>query len=101
MIIYNVTVSLVDQSIHQDWLKWMKEIHIPEVMDTGYFLDNKICRLLVEDEITYAIQYTCKDMETLNAYQEKYAPQLQEEHNKRYRGKFGAFRTLLEIVHQH
>ena len=47
MIIYNVTVSLVDQSIHQDWLKWMKEIHIPEVMDTGFFLDNKICRLLV------------------------------------------------------
>ena len=70
MIIYNVTVSLVDQSIHQDWLKWMKEIHIPEVMDTGYFLDNKICRLLVEDEITYAIQYTCKDMDTLNEYQE-------------------------------
>ena len=63
MILYNVTVSLVDQSIHQDWLKWMKEIHIPEVMDTGYFLDNKICRLLVEDEITYAIQYACKDME--------------------------------------
>ena len=43
----------------------MKKTHIPEVMDTGYFLDNKICRLLVEDEITYAIQYFCKNMDTL------------------------------------
>ena len=50
MIIYNVTVSLVDQNIHQDWLKWMKEIHIPEVMDT-VFLDNKICRLLVKTKL--------------------------------------------------
>ena len=37
MIIYNITVSIIDQNIHQNWLKWMKEIHIPEVMDTGFF----------------------------------------------------------------
>ena len=46
MIIYNVTVS-IDQSIHEDWLQWMKEIHIPEVMETGFFLENKVCRLMV------------------------------------------------------
>lgn len=100
MIIYNVTVS-IDESIHQDWLKWMKEIHIPEVMETGFFLENKVCRLMVDDEITYAIQYTCENIDKLNEYQEKYAPKLQEKHTNRYRGKFGAFRTLLEIVHQH
>ena len=100
MIIYNVTVS-IDQSIHEDWLQWMKEIHIPEVMETGFFLENKVCRLMVDDEITYAIQYTCENIDKLNEYQEKHAPKLQEKHTNRYRGKFGAFRTLLEIVHQH
>ena len=100
MIIYNVTVS-IDQSIHEDWLQWMKDIHIPEVMETGFFLENKICRLMVDDEITYAIQYTCENMDKLNKYQEKYAPKIQEKHTSRYKGKFGAFRTLLEIVHQH
>ena len=54
-----------------------------------------------DDEITYAIQYTCENIDKLNEYQEKYAPNLQEKHTNRYRGKFGAFRTLLEIVHQH
>ena len=41
MIIYNVTVSLVDQTIHEEWLNWMKTKHIPDVMNTGCFLSNK------------------------------------------------------------
>ena len=65
MIIYNVTISLVDPTIHEEWLHWMKTKHIPDVMHTGCFLSNKICRLMVDDEITYAIQYTCKDLATL------------------------------------
>ena len=40
----------------------MKFIHIPEVMATGFFLENKICRIheFEENGITYAIQYVCK-----------------------------------------
>ena len=33
MIIYNVTVG-VDKSIEADWLAWMKEVHIPDVIKT-------------------------------------------------------------------
>tara|TARA_B100000497_G_C7564243_1_gene340252 strand:- start:174 stop:470 length:297 start_codon:yes stop_codon:yes gene_type:complete len=97
MILYNVTVSL-DASIHTDWLEWMRNVHIPEVMATGYFVEHKICKLLVDDEITYAIQYNCETLEKLNEYQEKYSPALQQKHTERYKGKFGAFRTLLEII---
>ena len=101
MIIYNVTVNIED-SIHTDWIKWMKEIHIPEVMETGYFLENKIAKVITtqEDETghTYAIQYTCHSMTDLNEYNATSSPALQEKHGKRYQGKFVAFRTLLEIV---
>lgn len=100
MIIYNVTVSLLDPTIHEEWLNWMKTKHIPDVMDTGCFFSNKICKLLADDEITYAIQYTCKDLATLEKYQTEFSPSLQEEHKKKYKGKFGAFRSLLEIVHE-
>lgn len=100
MIIYNITVSLVDPTIQEEWLNWMKTKHIPEVMDTGCFISNKICKLIADDEITYAIQYTCKDLATLEKYQTEFSPSLQEEHKKKYRGKFGAFRSLLEIVHE-
>lgn len=101
MIIYNVTVNIEDE-VHADWIAWMKEFHIPEVMNTGFFVEHKICKVITtqEDETghTYAIQYTCNSMDDLDEYQEKHAPKLIEEHVARYKGKFVAFRTLLEVV---
>ena len=101
MILYNVTVN-IENEVHDDWIKWMKEVHIPDVMKTGYFLENKICKVLSrqEDETghTYAIQYTCESMAKLDEYQENCAPELQKDHTERYEGKFVAFRTLLEVV---
>ena len=100
MIIYNVTVN-VDVDVAEEWLHWMKSAHIPDVMATGLFLDNRICRILAEEEggHSYAIQYTCSNMETYERYKTEHAPRLQADTQKRYAGKFVAFRTLLEVVH--
>ena len=48
MYIYNVSVS-VDDEIQSDWLSWMSEEHIPEVMDTGYFTGFKIFKILLKE----------------------------------------------------
>ena len=101
MIIYNVTVN-VESSVEKEWLKWMQEIHIPDVMKTGLFVENKILRLLSQNEgeigTTYAIQYACKSMKDFEIYQKNHAPVLQQEHLKRYKDKCLAFRTMLETV---
>ena len=100
MIVYNVTIK-IDTDIYEEWLSWMKEVHVPDVMRTNLFLENKICRLLgvdEEDGITYAIQYTCESMNVFDTYQQQFAKQLQQEHTERYQGKFVAFRTLMEVV---
>ncbi len=100
MIIYNVTVN-IDNSVHTEWLSWMKEIHIPDVMRTGVFSDQRILKLIGDEDSgghTYAIQYTCESMDHYNLYQEKYAPELQKTHTDKYKDKFVAFRTLLEVV---
>lgn len=98
MFIYNVTITL-EESIHEEWLTWMKESHIPEVMRTGYFTENKICKLLSEElETTYAIQYTFNTMEDMHTYQKEHAPRLQKEHSEKFKDKFAAFRTILEII---
>ena len=99
MIIYNVTCN-VDQEISDEWLKWMKEIHIPEVMDTGIFISSQINKVLTGDDggETYAIAYTCESMKDLHKYQLNFAPMLQQKHTDRYGNKVVAFRTLLEVV---
>lgn len=99
-VIYNVTVS-VDIHVSDEWLTWMKEVHIPDVMKTGIFLESKISRVLAEEEggVTWAIQYLCPNMEAYERYQSEFASTLQADHTRLYGKHTAAFRTLLE-VHQ-
>ena len=101
MYIYNVTVN-IEESVHADWLDWMKNTHIPQVLATGCFTENLILRLLIEEEqegtTTYAVQYTFTDMEHYNTYCDTFAPALQADAKNRYQDKFVAFRTLLQHV---
>src|SRR5574343_1816471 len=99
MYIYNVTVN-VDADIHDEWFLYMKETHIPDVMNTGCFTKNQMVKVLnVNDEgFTYSIQYYFNTMEDITRYQKEHAPRLQLEVKEKYADKFAAFRTLLEIV---
>ncbi len=100
MYIYNVTIN-IEESEHENWLHWMKDIHIPDMLATGKFLEAKMCRVMVEEEmggITYSIQYTTKDKETLEQYYEEDAGRLRQDGLDRFEGKFVAFRTELELV---
>ena len=102
MIIYNVTIN-IDYDVHDEWLDWMKNKHIPDVLKTGLFIENKICRILAEEDggKSYSIQYFLKNMDDYYTYQKEYASSLQLEHTQKYEGKFAAFRTILEVVHEH
>ena len=102
MIIYNVTIS-IDKEMEKTWIDWMKSTHIPDVMNTGMFLDCKISRVLAEEAggFTYVIQYSCKDMQTYKQYQNEFAAKLKAEHSKKFGGEFAAFRTILEVVYSH
>ena len=101
MIIYNVTLS-VEESVKDDWLKWIKGVHIPEVMATGFFLKSQINRVIVQGDSgnTFAIAYTCDSMKDLHQYQVKFAPDLQKKHVARYGDKVVAFRTLMEVIQE-
>ena len=101
MMLYNVTVS-IDPAIESDWLKWMRETHIPDVMNTDCFDESRISRVHGEEQggLTYAITYLCENQETFDRYQKDHAPSLQADHNKRYAGRFAAFRTMLTMIEE-
>lgn len=99
MILYNVTVN-IDQQIEKEWLKWMKEIHIPEVMATKMFVENKVFKILVDEEqgTSYSFQYFANSMAEIEQYQTEFAPRLQQDHAVKYKDRFVAFHTLMESV---
>lgn len=99
MIVYSVTVN-IEEEVHADWLAWMKNKHIPDVMASGIFKEYRLLKVISRNEgeegFSYNIQYSCPTMADLHKYQVNHAPALQKEHSDRYEGKFVAFRTLLE-----
>jgi hypothetical protein len=100
MLLYNVTVG-IDKDIEEEWLQYMREKHIPDVLKTGMFVSNKLYKVLHDQEdgtISYSIQYFAKSIEHVNQYLEVFAPVLIEQHKKRFANKHVAFRTLLEEV---
>jgi hypothetical protein len=101
MIIYSVTVN-IDFDIENEWVEWMKNTHIPDVLNTGMFLEHRMSKVLSvqsdETGVTYNIQYTCRSMNDYEKYLNEFADELQKEHSEKYANKFAAFRTLLELV---
>ena len=101
MIIYNVTIN-IDDAVHDEWLKWMKEVHIPDVMKTGLFLENRMLKILDNESgnggTNYSVQFTCRTMEDFKKYETTFASTFRKEHAGKYKDQFVAFRTLLETV---
>lgn len=101
-ILYNVTVK-IDHAAKDEWLGWMREVHIPEVMATACFRSYQLARLIGHDDadgITYAIQYEAPSRNHLEIYRKDHAQDLQEKHRKKFEGRYVAFRTILEVVHK-
>lgn len=101
MYIYNVTIS-IDPDIEQDWLQWMQQKHIPEMLATGKFTSAKLLRVHAEEAggLTYAVQYTTDSKETLERYYAEDANKLRAK-SQRFEGKFVAFRTELQLLSDH
>lgn len=102
MIIYNVTAN-IDESIHTEWLEWIKG-HIPQVLATGKFIEAKLTKVLVEEDmggITYSVQYRAHSREALDRYYAEDAGKLRQDGLNRFSDKMLAFRTELEIIDEY
>jgi Domain of unknown function (DUF4286) len=101
MLIYNVTIK-VDHSIADAWLSWLKEEHIPDIIQTGCFTHATILRLLETDDSegpTYAVQYHAPDNSLYNLYIQKISAEMREKGMRKWGNKFIAFRSVMEVVH--
>jgi len=100
MIIYNVTTQ-VDLAIADNWLKWMRDEHIPEVTATGCFTHAVILQMIEVDTsegLTYAVQYHADSKAQYNRYIREYAELLRKKALDKWGNKMIAFRTVLQLV---
>jgi hypothetical protein len=72
MIIYEITATVRDNLI-EEYEKYMREIHIPDLLATGFFSGARIAR---SAENRYRIQYEAHDQKALDEYLETEAARL-------------------------
>lgn len=99
MLLYNVTLIIEDEAA-EEWLQWMQEIHIPEVMETGKFVSHRLLKVLdsPNEGVTYCVQYVAETLTEYEDYQQNYAPSLQAALQQKFENRLVAFRTLMEYV---
>lgn len=100
MLLYNITYN-IDKSEAQDFLNWMQNVHIHKVMITGFPKLFKILKLLTEIDnggVTYSVQYNFDSKDSFEVFENNYLDDLHDEVDKRYRGKYVHFASLLEEI---
>src|SRR4051812_22406281 len=100
MIIYNVTTK-VDWNIHDTWIQWMRDVHIPEMMQTNLFYDFQMVRLLEVDDTdgpTYAVQYKARNKDDYERYMDEYASVLRRNIFDKWGDQLIAFQSVMQVV---
>ncbi|HEK22166.1 MULTISPECIES: DUF4286 family protein [unclassified Mucilaginibacter] len=99
MIVYNDTVIL-DDAAEQEWLTWMKEVHIPAIMATGCFSSYRILSIVdsPNDGVTYCVQYNADTMEQFQEFYSKHLFKFKDAHEQQFAERFVLFNTLMKTV---
>ena len=99
MIVYNETI-IVEESVYPEWINWIKEVHIPAVMATGYFTSYKILNVIdsPNEGVTNCIQYYTDTTDKFNSFYSGHLHVLHAAHHQLYENKYVLYNTLMEVI---
>jgi len=100
MIVYNITIK-VDHEIEDEWIRWQKEIHIPEVISTGLFTEYRFYKLLDHDDEEgkiFVTQFLANNRQDYDTYIKLFSPILRKKALEKWGDKAVSFRTVLQNV---
>ena len=96
MLTYQVKIN-VNESIEQEWLQWMKTVHVPDVIGTGLVKSFQILKPDSE-ECVYLFHYHFESREDYMLYQKDFAPKLKVHPMKKYPNQFTAEREIFQWI---
>lgn len=87
--------------MRENWLEWTHSFYIPEMLATGCFEHCRLTRL-DEDENsgfqTYRMDFICSGIENLDRFKAEFAPGLDKELRKKFKGKYSSMSTLYHLI---
>lgn len=94
MVIYEITV-VVQTELIEEYEKYMRERHIPDLLATGYFRSAYFTR---SAENRYRIQYHAHSQKSLDEYLEREANRLRADFLAHFPERIELVREVWEIV---
>lgn len=81
-IMYEVTATITDPSITDDWIRWIAEQHINDILQAGA-THGRLVRL-DDPRNTFVVQYEFPSRQAYEHYQAAHAPRLRAESARRF-----------------
>ena len=100
MFIFNTTY-LVSDEVHETWLDWVRNQHIPFMIDSTYFSHPQVARVITSDKqdgTSFSVQFHVKDLQTLKLWKKEYSSLFQENCTNQFGTEVNFITTLLELV---
>ncbi len=98
-LIYSVTTTIEKDSA-LEWATWMVQEHIPAVVATGCFTGYQFHRVIEPATdagmATYNVLYDCASPSAYDVYIKQHAHALRAAAEKKFGGRYHAFRTVLQ-----
>jgi len=100
MLIFNTTY-LVSDKVHEAWLAWIREQHIPFMLESSYFTQPQVARVITsakQEGTSFSVQFHIEDMHTLKLWNKEYSLLFQENCSRQFGTEVIFFTTTLELV---
>ncbi|WP_207533861.1 DUF4286 family protein [Desertivirga arenae] len=99
MVLFNITV-IIDDSINDEWISWIKEIFIPEAMSSNLIASNRLLKVLdsPNEGVTYCLQFILDDIGSYQSFQQNQFALLMDKQALHFTNKFVSFSTLMEFI---
>ncbi|HEY4540366.1 MAG TPA: DUF4286 family protein [Faecalibacter sp.] len=98
MILYNTTF-VVEDSVNEEWLAFVKEEHIGDYLKSNCFLGARMGKITSHVEPgmqTYSIQFFTNDDLTLEQFKNNFLPELQQKSLQKFGTKVLSFASEME-----
>lgn len=99
MYLYNVT-NIIEDDLAQEWLRWMSQIHLPQIMETKKFISFRLLKVIdsPNEGQTFCVQYVVKNITDYQVYQKEFEPALQAQIKEKFANRAVAYHSLMEYI---
>ncbi|NDP19808.1 MAG: DUF4286 family protein [Paludibacter sp.] len=100
MLIFNTTY-LVSDKARASWLVWVREQHIPFMLESGYFSQPQVARVITSAEqegTSFSVQFHVNDMRALKQWNQEFNSIFKEKCDQEFGTEVIFFTTVLDIV---